>query len=400
MHALTILQHCLGPLLTGLLHARRLATLLEAVAATVSGPRLTLTDIGRRFGGEASLRNKIKRSDRLLGNRHLQGQARSIYAALARKLLSAVLEPLIVIDWSDLKADQSLHLLRASLPVGGRSLTLYEEVHPQGKLANRQVQHRFLQRLAQLLPPSAEPIIVADSGFKVPFFREVERLGWRWVGRVRGRDHVRLENRWASCQTIFRRATPTATALGQGDWVRSNPLRSLFVLVRLPKQGRQDKTVAGKRARSKKSKQAARSAREPWLLVASGRFAHWPAKRLVRVYRQRMQIELSFRDMKSEHFGEGLERSASSGVGRFTVLVLIASLAAILLWLIGTAAERAGLHERLRPGSRKRRAYSRLFLARLLLTLEHCKTAIVDLLQAVGPLDQWVASDHDSLLAE
>ena len=113
-----------------------------------------------------------------------------------------------------------------------------------------------------------------------------------------------------------------------------------------------------------------------------------------------MQIELSFRDMKSEHFGEGLERSASSGVGRFTVLVLIASLAAILLWLIGTAAERAGLHQRLRPGSRKRRAYSRLFLARLLLTLEHCKTAIVDLLQAVGPLDQWVASDHDSLLAE
>jgi hypothetical protein len=132
MHVLTILQHCLGPLLTGLLHARRLATLLEAVAATVSGPRLTLTDIGRRFGGEASLRNKIKRSDRLLGNRHLQGQARTIYAALARKLLSAVLEPLIIIDWSDLKADQSLHRLRASLPVGGRSLTFYEEVTRKG----------------------------------------------------------------------------------------------------------------------------------------------------------------------------------------------------------------------------------------------------------------------------
>jgi hypothetical protein len=38
--------------------------------------------------------------------------------------------------------------------------------------------------------------------------------------------------------------------------------------------------------------------------------------------------------MKSEHFGEGLARSASSGTGRFTVLVLIASLAAMLLWLI------------------------------------------------------------------
>jgi hypothetical protein len=29
-------------------------------------------------------------------------------------LLAGVAEPLIVIDWSDLKEDQSLHLLRAS----------------------------------------------------------------------------------------------------------------------------------------------------------------------------------------------------------------------------------------------------------------------------------------------
>lgn len=397
MHALTILHRCLAPLRAGI-HSRRLATLLDAVAATVCGPRLTLTDIGRRFGGEASLRNRIKRADRLLGNRHLQGQARTIYGALALTLLRGIAEPLIVIDRSDLKADQSLHLLRASVPVGGRSLTLYEEVHPQGKLGNRQVQHRFLQRLARMLPASVEPIVVADSGFKVPFFREVERLGWRWVGRVRGRDYVKLK-RWRSCQRLFEEATTTPTCLGSGAWIRSNPLRAICVLVRLPRQGRQAKTAAGKRAHSKKSQQAARSAREPWLPVASTRFADWPAKRVVRVYRQRMQIELGFRDMKSAHFGEGLERSAASGTGRFTVLVPIASLAAILLWLIGTAAEHAGLHERLRPGSRKRRAYSRLFLARLLLTVEPCKAAAADLADAIGPLDQWVASDHAALLA-
>lgn len=101
MHALTILQRHLAPLLTGI-HARRLATLLDAVAATVCGPRLTLTDIGRRFSGGATLRNRIKRADRLLGNTHLQGQARMIYTALAQKLLCGVIEPLIVIDWSDL----------------------------------------------------------------------------------------------------------------------------------------------------------------------------------------------------------------------------------------------------------------------------------------------------------
>jgi hypothetical protein len=399
MHALTILQRCVAPLLAGI-HRRRLSVLLEAVAATVSGPRLTLTEIGRRFGGGSELRHRIKRADRLLANRHLRRDAKQIYAALARMLLAGVAEPLIVIDWSDLKEDQSLHLLRASVPVGGRSLTLYEEVHTQRNLGNRQVQHRFLQQLKALLPATAEPIIVADSGFKVPFYREVERLGWRWVGRVRGRDTVKLKHRWRSCKRIFAEATTTATALGIGEWVRSNPLRAAFVLVRKPKQGRRAKTAAGKRSRSKKSLQAARNAREPWLLVASTRLADWPAKRLVRVYRQRMQIELSFRDMKSQHFGEGLECSASSGAGRYTVLVLIASLAAILLWLIGTAAERCGVHERMRPGSRKRRAYSRLFLARLLLTLEDCRTTMAELVDAIGPLDQWVASDHDALLAE
>jgi Transposase DDE domain len=398
VHAPSILHRCLAPLPTGI-HARRLATLLEAVAATVRGPRLTLTDIGRRFAGETSLRNRIKRADRLLGNRHLQVQARALYGALAQTLVRRVPTPLIVIDWSDLKADQSVHLLRASLPVGGRSLTLYEEVHGQEKLGNREIQHQFLQRLAHLLPAGVEPIIVADSGFKVPFFREVERLGWRWVGRVRGRDYIKIK-RWRSCQRVFAEATTTPTCLGIGEWVRSNPLRARLVLVRLPKQGRRAKTAAGQRARSKKSQQAARGAREPWLLVASTRLADWSAKRLVRVYRQRMQIELSFRDMKSEHFGAGLERSASSGVGRYTVLVLIASLAAVLLWLIGSAAERAGWHERLRPGTRQRRAYSRLFLARLLLTLEHCKAALTELVDAIGPLDQWVASDHAALLAE
>jgi hypothetical protein len=112
-----------------------------------------------------------------------------------------------------------------------------------------------------------------------------------------------------------------------------------------------------------------------------------------------MQIVLSFRDMKSQHFGEGLEFSASRGTGRYTVLMLMASLAAILLWLIGTAAERCGVHERMRPGSGKRRAYSRLFLARLLLTLEGCLTTIAELVEAIGSPNQWVANDHDALLA-
>ena len=132
--------------------------------------------------------------------------------------------------------------------------------------------------------------------------------------------------------------------------------------------------------------------------MASPKLAELPAKQVVKLYRQRMQIEESFRDMKSQHFGEGLERSRSNGVGRFTVLVLIASLAAFLLWLLGTAAEAAGMHEKLHPCNRKRRVYSKLFLARLLLVLERCHGELDRLVKSITDVDQWVARDHDALL--
>jgi hypothetical protein len=60
----------------------------------------------------------------------------------------------------------------------------------------------------------------------------------------------RLKRRWASCKTIFRRATATPKALGEGDWVRSKPLRAIFVLVRQANKGRRGKNANGKRARS------------------------------------------------------------------------------------------------------------------------------------------------------
>lgn len=399
MHAPAILHRCLEPLLVPI-HRARLAALFAAVAACVLGPGLTLTDLARRLPGCGAVRHKLKRIDRLAGNRQLQCEAGLVYGALCRVLLAGLAEVVIVVDWSDLKADQSLQLLRASLPVGGRALTLYEEVHPQAKLNSRLVHIRFLRRLAALLPPGLAPIIVADAGFRVPFYRAVERRGWRWVGRVRGRDCVRPGKRWASCKTVFRQATATPRVLGSGEWVRSNPLQALFVLVKPPPQGRRAKTAAGKRARSNKAKKAARGAKEPWLLVASPQLAERSAKQLVRLYRQRMQIEEAFRDMKSQHFGEGLERSRSRSAGRYTVLVLIASLAAFVLWLLGTAAIDRDLDRHLRPGSRKRRPYSRPFLARLLLTLEDYRPLLDGLADALTNIGQWAADQHNRLFAE
>jgi hypothetical protein len=53
--------------------------------------------------------------DRLLSNRHLHREREQIYADMARWLLRSE-RPVIVIDWSDLKADKARCLLRAAVP--------------------------------------------------------------------------------------------------------------------------------------------------------------------------------------------------------------------------------------------------------------------------------------------
>jgi hypothetical protein len=66
------------------------------------------------------------------------------------------------------------------------------------------------------------------------------------------------------------------------------------------------------------------------------------AKKVVRIYRARMQIEEALRDLKSARFGLGMEYHRTARAERLAVLLLIAALALMVLWLIGTAARQRG----------------------------------------------------------
>jgi len=135
------------------IHAARLRSLMAAVEAGLSGASVSITALGRALSGRAYIKHKIKRMDRLAGNRHLQTERIGLYGTMTRWLLQSLPMPLILIDWSPLTADQNHQLIRAALPTGGRSITLYEEIHPCKKLGNRRVQQQFLTRLQKLLPP-------------------------------------------------------------------------------------------------------------------------------------------------------------------------------------------------------------------------------------------------------
>lgn len=351
------------------IHGARLQALMAAVEAGLSGASLSITTLGRALSGPAFIKHKIKRMDRLIGNNHLAKERIAIYGVMTQWLLKSVSMPIILVDWSPLTADQSQQLLRATLPVGGRSITLYEEVHPRRKLGNPRVQKQFLTQLKQLLPSSVTPIVVADSGFRTPFFREVDYLGWHWIGRIRNRDFIAFADdadNWLSAKSLYARATRKPKLLGLAHWVRSNFLIGELVAYYRKPKGRKHLTLQKIPAKSKYSRKQAEREKEPWLLVLSPSLKSFSAVRVVNYYRTRMQIEEGFRDTKSTTYGLDLARESRITAERRANLLLIAALTIFALWLIGLSLKGTETERQIRVNSgRKRSPYSVIFLARI-----------------------------------
>jgi hypothetical protein len=362
MHALIIVQQFLRTRCPHI-HAVRLTVILAAVGAAVRGRRLTLTELGRSLPGTARVKHNIKRMDRLLGNRHLATERVDLYRALARRLVGTAPEPMIIVDWSDLTADRRWQLLRAALPVGARALTLYEEIHPLRHFANPCVHRAFLARLKTLLPEGVRPILITDAGFRVPWFKMVERLGWHWIGRIRNRDFVRPKGvrAWRGCKTLYARATARAGALGTFEVVRSNPIVCRLCLVKRPKRHRINKSVFGAPVRSNQSLKKARAQREPWLLATSVSLNPLKPAQIVNLYATRMRIEEAFRDLKCTRYGLGFELNLSRTRERIAALLLIAALAFYALWLIGSHALARGLLSHYQSNTRRTRPALSLF---------------------------------------
>ncbi|MHB9118938.1 MAG: IS4 family transposase [Burkholderiales bacterium] len=356
MHAVTILHRIFSSRFPSM-HTKRLMALLAAVEAVISGCRLTLSDLGRGVRGRATVKHNIKRMDRLLGNRLLHSELPVLYEILAQESLTGVNTPLIVVDWSDLAVDRRWQLLRASVALEGRSVTLYEEVHPLKNLMARHVHKTFLKRLSALLPPGCLPILVTDAGFRGTWFNLVNQMGWHWIGRIRNRDMVRPkgEDAWMGCTSLYARATATARCLGSYQYVRSNPVSCQLVLIKRTPKGRHKKTCHGKTARSRHSLKNAHTQRDPWLLAVSPSLTHLNAQAAVAVYAQRMQIEESFRDLKSERFGLGFSTNRSTQKERLAVLLLVACLASFVLRLVGEVARTRQLEFQFQSNTRRSR---------------------------------------------
>ena len=160
---------------------------------------------------------------------------------------------------------------------------------------------------------------------------------------------------------------------------------SRMIIVWRKAKGRKDKTATGERARrSKKSRACADREKEPWLLATSLSKTKNLSKRTVKIYATRMQIEESFRDLKT---GLKMNDSGSRLSPRLQVLLLIALVAQYLLFLLGLAVKSAVYHRRYQANSIKNRnVLSNQFIGLraykdkyLVLLKEHWEAAIVQL---------------------
>ncbi|QGM01114.1 IS4 family transposase [Stenotrophomonas maltophilia] len=364
MRASQVLQKCLPNSLSAM-HVLRMRALLSAVQALIVGRRLTLTDIARTWPGAERVRAPLKAFDRLLGNRHLHGERGAIEADMARWLLRGP-QPVILIDWSDLKPDKSWCLLRAAVPVGGRTLTLLDTIVRGKEQGSAEAERHFLQQLRKLIPEGVTPILVTDAGFRTPWFRAVSALGWHWVGRLRGATRIKLQEapnypeHWHDSRTLHAKAGTAPGELPPALVNRSSLLACRLVVCSKTRKGRKKSTrrTPQQASRSAVSLKAAAREREPWLIVAAPELSQASARQLVNLYARRMQIELAFRDLKSHRYGHALEDSLTRQGPRLQILLLISTLATFVSWLAGLVCEAADIAHWLWPSKSTRKRYS------------------------------------------
>lgn len=356
MRVKNIVARVLAGCATGI-HSKRLAAILIVVEGIVRAGRLSLTSIGRALRSQARIKHSIKRVDRLLGNQTFRAERWIQFAAISRYLLGEGRRPVIIVDWT--KIVGQFFALYAALPIDGRAQTLYLEVHPERRTETAGVHARFLRNLRDVLPPDCRPIIVSDAGFHGRFFREVQRLGWDFLGRLRGRTTMRKRNhrRWTSVYRLYRRAATTATDLGPFSlYKKVRSLEARLVLVRPARTG-------GHPWRKKLSadhSSTMRAAKDPWLLATS--LTSESAATVVRLYAMRMQIEEIFRDAKNHRFGWSLRYARSSSAERLEALLLLCTLAMLAVTLIGMMVEMRGLHRGYQANTVKRRVLSHFVL--------------------------------------
>src|SRR5262249_24751730 len=162
--------------------------------------------IGRHLKSDTQLKHRIKKVDRLLGNKQLYSELTDIYSGLSQYVFRYISQDKvspIVIDLCFLKDDQDIQMLSAEVATQGRTIPLYREVFKIGFLKGRE--KKFISKLSQCIPPERDVLIIMDAGFGDNWFEAIESEKWHWLVRERSGKHVKLSesDEWEEASELF-----------------------------------------------------------------------------------------------------------------------------------------------------------------------------------------------------
>lgn len=376
MHAESIVSRFVESTLPEV-HGARRRVLAAVVWAAMTGHALTLSRLARGILRPLSgLKAGLKRVDRLIGSKRIGDEVDIVAQSLLRLLCQWQSRLVIAVDWSAVTPGGTFVELRASVVrLGmGRGITVYQQVYPAKRHGDAKAHRAMLGALQRWIPKTTRVIVISDAGFRTPWFREVERLGWEWIGRVRGGNHIRHQGgQWQDARYFGHRAVGLARRWESCELTKTKRFECDMVCVRRKRVSRAAYRRPGHGSLHKAVREARASAREPWVLAHSPTLRDLRADEIAALYARRMQIEENFRDSKSLPFGMGTQIGRSRSASRLQALLMIATLATFLLWHLGQLAETEGLHRRFKVTTRSSRELSIISLARLL-----CIERIID----------------------
>lgn len=389
MHA----QQFLHKLLSSAIHIRRLNALSAVVEAAILAKNLSLTTLGRAIHLPIQERSGIQKVNRLFGNEHLLKDYASIFTLISGLLIGNKKNPAVIIDWTKYPNSDDA-VIRAAIEIQGRAMTLYEERHSEKSIGNKEVQTSFLMNLRKILPTNCKPLIVTDAGFHNPWFKQILKMGWDYIGRIRGRKIYRPidDDKFKPCSELHRHATKKVKSLGKMILTKVNQLETYFYLVKFKAKGRKAFACRGKWRSDKDSLDYARSHREPWLLISSLSKRN-SAKKIILIYKRRMGIEEAFRDLKSSQYGFGLKEGKTIIKMRRDIILLIAMLASLVVMLVGIVGEKMNLQYQFQSNSIKHRRVLSIFYLGCQIIRKQIKIPISFVWKALRYLPNEVAYD-------
>lgn len=352
------------------IHENRLNAVLEVSSALRDSQNLCLSEIGRALKGPSSIKHKIKKVDRLESNVLLHEELDQLYQGLSSFVLTYLSQSKdipIVIDLCFMKDDKAIQMLSAEVVTKGRTLPLYRKVFNQGEL--KEQTQDFLKKLSHCVPQDRQVIIVMDAGFYGEWFKAIETYGWFWISRIRQGRSFQYEGTetWINIKDFIAEVKEKTADKGQILLTQEHHHPCRLVTTKRAPKGRVRKDSHGNTHGRIGSGRYKAAAKEPWILATNLPKAY-KAAQIVTLYSKRMQIEESFRDLKSHQFGLAARYIRTRCVYRWGIKMLLAAIVQITYWIVGVIGHSQGMQKIFQANTVKdRKVFSYFTLGRFII---------------------------------